>query len=99
MAISLNNLANIYQWVGLPTEQFTGNFKSTEHHILGNRMRNASSKIRIDERWRTDLDDKNKHRIERYLKHYCDNHPHSALASIIDSYLNDSGNSGAITLI
>jgi hypothetical protein len=38
-----------------PTKRFT-NFRNTEHHIVGNGMRlDSTSEIRIDERWRKEL--------------------------------------------
>ena len=83
-------LADVHHWAGLPAEPFAGNFKSTEHHILGNRMRNVSSNIRLDERWRNDLDASSRLKIERYLKRYCDRQPDSPLVRVIDAYLNNT---------
>jgi hypothetical protein len=49
-------LARIYSFIGLPATDGLPEFRGVEHHIIGNRMRLAStSDIRLDERWKTAL--------------------------------------------
>jgi hypothetical protein len=49
-------LARIYSFIGLPATGELPEFRGVEHHIIGNRMRLAStSDIRLDERWKTAL--------------------------------------------
>lgn len=49
-------LARIHAFAGLPPRPFPGDFRSTEHHILGNSMRLESmGKIVRSERWKAKL--------------------------------------------
>jgi hypothetical protein len=46
----------LFRFIGLDPGQVTLDFRSIEHHILGNSMRlDATSAITVDERWRTTL--------------------------------------------
>ncbi len=46
-------LQRIFQFVGIDTDSISTDFRSVEHHILGNAMRMTStSAIRIDEKWK-----------------------------------------------
>lgn len=57
-------LAKIHCFVGLQPQPFGGDFKNAEHHILGNSMRLKSGKIKKDERWRSELSDRDRGLIE-----------------------------------
>ena len=48
-------LGRIFAFAGLPPHDFGGDFKDTEHHILGNQMRLGGGKVKLDTRWREDL--------------------------------------------
>jgi len=59
-------LSRIYAFAGLPATDGVPEFRGVEHHIIGNRMRLAStSDIRLDERWRTALTPEQMGTIER----------------------------------
>lgn len=52
----LGTLAKVYGFIGVPAKNGVHDFRAYEHHIIGNRMRLAStSEIRLDERWKTAL--------------------------------------------
>jgi hypothetical protein len=60
------NLARIYGFVGVPAKNGIQDFRNFEHHIIGNRMRLAStSEIRLDERWKEALTREQMATIER----------------------------------
>lgn len=80
-------LNRIYQFVGVSQQSFTGNFKNTEHHILGNRMRLSDGAIRLDEKWKRNLDPESRGRIEQELRRFLLRHRDSELGSIIEHYL------------
>ncbi len=49
-------LCRLWGFLGVDPSRGTGDFRSAEHHVLGNGMRlDATSEIRLDERWRTAL--------------------------------------------
>lgn len=49
-------LARIFNFIGLDVGSISTDFRSVEHHILGNAMRMAStSGIRLDEKWKQSL--------------------------------------------
>ena len=59
-------LSRIYSFLGLPATGGLPEFRGVEHHIIGNRMRLAStSDIRLDERWKTALTPEQMATIER----------------------------------
>lgn len=50
-------LKEILRFVGLSGEGLNSDFRTVEHHILGNQMRMAStSNVRLDEKWKTELE-------------------------------------------
>jgi hypothetical protein len=55
-------LERIFSWLGIGTASIAAsNFKDGDFHILGNSMRlNSISEIRLDERWRSSLEDEHK---------------------------------------
>jgi hypothetical protein len=80
-------LRRVYAFVGLEEQAFTGNFKDTEHHILGNRMRLADGSIRLDERWKRDMRSDDRRIVEGELNGYLSRHKGTDLAQVIDYYL------------
>ncbi len=59
-------LARIARFAGLAPRPGPVDFRATEHHVLGNRMRIAgSSEVTLDERWRERLTDAELHAIQR----------------------------------
>jgi hypothetical protein len=50
-------LAPVLALVGEPPIEIPEDFRSIDHHILGNVMRLRSGSIALDEKWRTDLND------------------------------------------
>src|SRR5215210_2542264 len=49
-------LSKIYTFSGLPPGNGVPQFRTGEHHVIGNRMRlSSTSEIRIDDRWKTAL--------------------------------------------
>ena len=80
----------MYEFAGLQCEPFSGDFKTEEHHILGNRMRLESGVIRMDERWRRDLSPRDRKIIEKSLLNFASTRPQHTLSSIIRSYVEGS---------
>lgn len=61
-----DELARIARFAGLEPRPGPIDFRATEHHIIGNRMRMASSKeVVLDERWRERLDERQLDAIAR----------------------------------
>ena len=53
-----NEVARVLAFMGLDARAWERDFRSSQQHILGNRMRvGSSSEVKLDERWRTLLDD------------------------------------------
>lgn len=51
-----NTLHQLFTFIGVSPEKAIANFRSVEHHIVGNGMRlNSTNEIRFDERWKTAL--------------------------------------------
>lgn len=49
-------LAEIFQFVGVDRSRVNLEFRSVEHHVIGNGMRlDSNSQILVDDRWRTHL--------------------------------------------
>lgn len=49
-------LAKVYGFIGVPAKNGVHDFRDVEQHVIGNRMRLAStSEIRLDDRWKTAL--------------------------------------------
>ena len=80
-------LGRIHEALGLPHQSFGGDFKDGEHHILGNRMRLTPGTVRLDERWRTDLDEADLKIIEDRLREFREQNSSHPLAGTIDRYL------------
>lgn len=59
-------LERIFTFLGVSSEFSVGDFRTTDHHIIGNRMRlSRTSEIRLDERWRTELTPDQRRTVER----------------------------------
>ncbi len=51
-----NTLERIFEFIGLDPEKRKKDFRSVEHHIVGNGMRlDTTSEVKLDERWRQKL--------------------------------------------
>jgi hypothetical protein len=82
------SLARIADLVELPAEHFCGDFKTVEHHVLGNSMRlSGPSNIKKSESWKRELSDEDMDTIKRItheeLKHY----KNDTLDEIVHHYL------------
>ena len=88
-------LRKIYRFAGLDPQDYNGNFKDSEHHILGNRMRLSDGAIRLDERWKREMTATDRSEIERSLKENANRKEDSRLAMIVDYYLSESYLRGA----
>ena len=82
-------LRNIHEFSGLRMQAFTGNFKDTEHHILGNRMRLSDGSIRLDERWKRNMSAQDRSVVEMELKRFVSRNADSPLAMAVDYYLSE----------
>lgn len=59
-------LERIFSFLKVSPELQVGDFRSSDHHIIGNRMRlSRTSEIRLDERWRTELTPEQLRTVER----------------------------------
>lgn len=59
-------LDRVLRFVGVVPEGRVPDFRSADHHIIGNRMRLSQvSEIRLDERWRTEMPAVEVHAVER----------------------------------
>lgn len=58
-------IANVYTFAGVDPARASTDFRSREHHVVGNGMRlDATSEIRLDARWRTALGESDLVRFE-----------------------------------
>lgn len=80
-------LGEIHQFLGLRQQAFDGNFKKSEHHILGNSMRFGEPVIRKDARWRTMLSTHDIDAIEGTLCRFVRTHGRHQLSKIVVTYL------------
>jgi len=72
-------LARIFGFLGLPAVE-VGDFRAGEHHIIGNRMRlQTTSEIRLDERWKTALPERDLAAVERLVAPYNRRYGYGAL--------------------
>jgi len=59
-------LDKVYGFIGVPAKNGLDDFRSVDHHIIGNRMRlSATSEIRLDESWKKALTPGQMSEIER----------------------------------
>ena len=85
-----HTLRKIHEFGGLQEQAFTGNFKDTEHHILGNRMRLSDGSIRLDERWKRDMSVQERKVVEMELLRFVSRNKGSPLAMAVDYYLSEN---------
>jgi len=81
-------LAEIHRFVGLEPRTFDGDFKETEHHVLGNVMRLKSSTINPDTRWRTELSVEDLAAITNTATAFARRHPNHPVSELVEHYLN-----------
>ena len=82
-------LAAIHRFVGLEPQPIPDDFKSVEHHILGNVMREGTSTIRLDRRWRTDMSTADRDMIEGSARAFIDRHPGHRLSRILEHHFEE----------
>lgn len=59
-------LAGVFRFLGVSPDRTVGDFRASDHHIIGNRMRlSRTSEIRLDERWRTEMNPDQIRTVER----------------------------------
>jgi len=80
-------LATLHRFVGLEARPFTGDFKATDHHILGNAMRLRDSKISADTRWQRDLSQRDLAAITEVAQSFVRRHADHPLSRIVEHYL------------
>ncbi len=84
-------LQKIHRFANIDPAPFSGSFDQTEHHILGNDMRLRGGKIRLDERWKTELKPHHIESIESLILKATDNRRNDRLRSIAEHYLGNHG--------
>jgi hypothetical protein len=82
-------LASLHSFVGLQPRPFSGDFKTREHHILGNSMRLQGGKVSKDARWRNELSPGDIHAITRTAEKYIAAHPRHPVSAIVKRYLDE----------
>jgi hypothetical protein len=62
----LKTLEKVYGFIGVPAKNGVNDFRSIDHHIIGNRMRlSTTSEIRLDESWKQALTPEQRAYIDR----------------------------------
>lgn len=83
-----DTLATIYRFLGLTPQPFHGDFKTVEHHVIGNSMRLSHvSQITKSNRWERELSPDALAAITRTALAFVQRHAHHPLADIIRRYL------------
>lgn len=83
-----STLAQIHEYIGLPPALYPGNFKTVEHHILGNTMRLKNiSGIEKSERWKTGLASEDLESIIQNAKQYISSHSGDLISGILQRHL------------
>ena len=81
-------LNDIYNHVGISDYSFEGDVREGEHHILGNEMRvTNANQIRLDERWKSELSEKQINEIEDIARDYMLNSK-NRVSEILSRYIN-----------
>jgi len=83
-------LAQIHRFSNIEPQAFQGDFKTGEHHILGNVMRLADGKIRLDEKWRTGLTGDKRSAVEDFLREAAERERNPGLDTLLRHYLGDN---------
>jgi hypothetical protein len=90
-------LARIHGFTDLEPRPFRGDFKATEHHILGNWMRNAErGLVAKDTRWKTELPEEDIDAVTKAMRRFRERHPDHALIAIIRRYLGDEFDAASV---
>ncbi len=79
-------LATLHRLVGLEPQPFPGDFKATDHHILGNAMRLRDSKISADRRWERDLSQQDLATITRVAESFVRRDPDHPVSRMVEHY-------------
>lgn len=82
-------MSAIHRFVGLTPHPLPDDFKKTEHHILGNYMRERPAEITRDDRWKTELSPAERAAVARTLRSFVDDHPRHALSPVVRRYLEE----------
>ena len=80
-------LAYIHAFIGVEGHHFEGDFKSAEHHILGNVMRFGPPNIVKTTTWQEKLSAAQRNTIEGTAQKFVRRHPRHPVAEIVSSYL------------
>src|SRR5581483_12108277 len=82
-------LARIERLAGVAPEPFSGDFRTAEHHILGNSMRlDRVSTIIKSERWKTKLSAADLAQKEGVVREFARTHPSDPMIGILERYWN-----------
>jgi hypothetical protein len=81
-------LARIERFAGVEPEAFGGDFRSADHHILGNAMRlDRVGSIVKSERWKTKLSAADLARMDTVARDFARAHPADPMVSILRHYI------------
>lgn len=80
-------LGKIHTHVGLEAEPFSGDFKTAEHHVLGNQMRLGKANISQDHRWLRELKKDDLAYVMREAERFVRQHPGHPVSQIIEHYV------------
>lgn len=86
-----DTLGRIHAFAGLEPAPFCGDFKQSEHHILGNQMRLRDGKVSRDTKWQSELSASDLETISRTASAYLAKHGSDEHASLLSRYLNPGG--------
>lgn len=85
-------LAGMHSFLGLEHVPYPGDFKSSEHHILGNSMRTREvSRIVPDQKWKTAITAENLDAIRDEATRFLAENPRTPARHIIERYLDADG--------
>lgn len=80
-------LGKIHEFVGVNHEPFSGDFKKSEHHVLGNEMRLRDGGVRVDTRWLTELSEIEINSITAMLRNAQNRYGDEPISHLIESYI------------
>ncbi len=80
-------VASIYSFIGVEPHPLPDDFRQSEHHIIGNEMRQRREKISRDERWQRELSPQEIDAVVRRLRAFEAAQPHHPLSIIVRRYL------------
>jgi hypothetical protein len=76
----------LYRFIGIEPHPLPENFKETEHHILGNVMRERPAEITKDERWRQELSAEEVETVQNVIRGFVRARPQHELSKLIERY-------------